>query len=243
MKLKITLVLTIIAMGWNAQAQCDLTDPNLFLGDYYVYSVEPGLLGFRMFNQEGQAELVTLENTGANNWRQFDAVYLPDAGVGQDAVTFPFEFRPDCGVTLLGDTNTGLTCGTGIVLGAASGGSFDTNDDSEFTMFILENVTSDCGEAPSVIELRFSRDEPLAVSDIEVKPFSFAVTKQSQLLVESLQTPLAEIAIYSITGQVILNETPNINSYQKDLSGLNSGIYFVQARTAEGLEQTFKISL
>ncbi|MAT89743.1 MAG: hypothetical protein CMC35_03540 [Flavobacteriaceae bacterium] len=243
MKLKITTTIFLLSIGCNLIAQCDLPSATQFTGPYYVYQVEPGLLGYNAFNASEEPELITIENGGADHIKEFTTVYLPDAEIGQPARTFQFEFKPDCGVTLTEEFLTGLMCVNNLKIGPAGGGDYDSSDDSEFTLVLTDNTTEDCEEPQYIIEIRFSRDNPLDVPKHRDLSFSYHVNSERQLVIESTEDRIGKLVIYNISGQTVVLESPDSDWYQKDLSALPSGIYFVRASTPNGLRQIFKISI
>ena len=148
MKNLYVFLIFLFSTALTSNAQCSLPNFDVFTGDYFITDITPDVLGFSTFNFEGEPTLVTLFSgiTDASQsqpgvtlpipYRSFDAVYLPDTGVGQDAATFALAFLDECEVTFdtIGeiDNSTNLQCTTGIFFGPASGGNYDPADDSEF---------------------------------------------------------------------------------------------------------------
>lgn len=77
------------------------------------------------------------------NGRVFTATYLEEWGYGESQHAIAFG---DGTVTMGRETDNGLGCGANITVGAAPGtGSYNFNDDSQFTLTVLENAREDCG--------------------------------------------------------------------------------------------------
>ena len=127
-----------------------------FVGDYTVVNNSAGVLGFNVFEEGGTVTLVLGETSVERN---FDFIYLPDAGVGQPADTFVVNFV--CNATVVPDgQSTNLTCGTGLTIGPAPSGaqgSYTTGDDSVFSIIFTDNTQSDCGEGPKDVEATFTK--------------------------------------------------------------------------------------
>ncbi len=243
----------------NAFAQCEtFFDPDLFVGDYYVYDITPDVLGFGTFNAAGVPTLVTLfsEVTDASqaspgvgllpDFRAFDAVYLPDAGVGQPARTFAVQLNNFCEATFNTiktiENDSGLTCSFGIRFGPASGGSWSPTDDSEFTLIFETNIFNDCGESAKEVELFFSR-EFLSADEFNVAAgFEHFITANKQLHIKSANINLQNVRISNLLGQELYNANVNATRLILDLETFKTGIYIVNLSTQNG-ETSFKILL
>lgn len=130
--------------------------PDEFIGDYTVVNNSPGVLGFNVFAEGGTVTMVAGETSVDRN---FDFIYLPDAGVGQPADTFLYQLV--CNQVIVPpNQSTNLTCGTGLTIGPAPSGdvgSYTTGDDSVFTIIFTDNVQSDCGEGPMDVMATFTK--------------------------------------------------------------------------------------
>ncbi|PQB05403.1 hypothetical protein [Aureitalea marina] len=127
-----------------------------FVGDYTVVNNSAGVLGFNVFEEGGTVTLVLGETSVE---RQFDFIFLPDAGVGQPADTFILNFVCNATVVPAGQS-TNLTCGGGLTIGPAPSGdqgSYTTGDDSVFSIIFTDNSGSDCGEGPKDVTATFTK--------------------------------------------------------------------------------------
>lgn len=90
------------------------------------------------------------------NGRVFEATYLEEWGYGpsQHAIAFG-----DGTVTMGRETNNGLGCGEDITVGAAPGtGNYDFDDDSQFTLVVLENAREDCGFSSTEVSFTVTKN-------------------------------------------------------------------------------------
>jgi len=243
---KIYLLLVIVLLSSNvSNAQCGLTDFVSFTGEYYITDITPDVLGFSTFNLGGEPTLVTLisELSDAGvvlpiSYRTFSAVFIPDAGVGQDAAEFPLFFNPDCEVTFMSvdgsDITTGLQCTTGIFFGPANGGFYDITDDSEFTVVFETNINSDCGEGPKDVELFFSR-EVLSTDSFTIEDFNYYIARDNILHIESPNQAITNIAIANSLGQIVLNsKVDNQTKLAISLETMTRGLYIVNVVSESG---------
>lgn len=250
------LLLIIVLFSTHfSNAQCELlSDFDSFIGEYYILDITPDVLDFSTFNLDGQPTLVTLfseitdpsqNQPGVNlpiPYRSFDAVYLPDAGVGQPPSTFALVFGTDCNVTFgsIGeiDNSTGLQCTMGIFFGPSVGGNYIASDDSEFTVVFETNITGDCDEDPKDVELFFSRDEILTVSDQIIEGFTHYIARDNVLNVESPNSLIDQVRIYNTSGQ-LLKELKSLNTDHAiiDLNMYSRGIYLVQVSSQQGVSK------
>lgn len=120
-----------------------------FVGTYVISDVTGGVFG----TVWGDGTVVELSVGETSTQRQFDAVYLPQFGIGNGPATFAFDLV--CGgVNVPGGQGSGLTCGNGgITFGppvAAAIGSYDPADDSSFTITFREDEIDDCGGGADV---------------------------------------------------------------------------------------------
>jgi hypothetical protein len=127
-----------------------------FTGDYAVTSIgNPGPLGASTFGVDGSiVSLTALSDTR----RTFTANYLQELGA------FPRDFEIDfiCENVIIAQTqDMALGCGgndVNLVTGPSTNtGDYDPDDDSSFTVVILDNIDSDCGEGPVETSYRFDK--------------------------------------------------------------------------------------
>lgn len=238
-------ILLLLIAGFSVShlyAQCDLNDPVPFTGEYYVDQPVPGPFG-NAFNRPGEPELITLSTGANNNLRDFSAVFLPELDIGQPPADFTIEFRVDCGVTFSQDFSTGLNCdpNIGYYVGPANGGLFDPLDDDSFVMLITENVLFDCNDTTYEIELFFSRDNPLNINETALNPFTFYVGRDQVLHIGSRSELISHVTTFTISGKQVFHNEVNELQFDRDLTDLSSGMYFVQVHGVNGQRQTFKI--
>lgn len=120
-----------------------------FIGPYTVTNNTTGVLDFNVF-EEGATVVLYLPDGGTSVDRAFDYVYLPDAGVGQDAVDFAMQYVCNSVVIPAGQ-NSGLQCSSGLTIGPSPNGEqgiYTTGDDSVVILKFTDNEGSDCGESP-----------------------------------------------------------------------------------------------
>src|SRR5690606_33004284 len=91
----------------------------------------------------GNNMVVNIQAT-SNTGRSFSIPYLSAAVAG---FTSTMSFELACNIVLVPETSGGLQCGIGLVwaINTANPGTFDINDDSEFTISYLHNTLGDCG--------------------------------------------------------------------------------------------------
>ena len=115
-----------------------------FVGDYVVNQVVPGIFAS---NTWGDGTTVTLMIGETSTQRVFEAVYLPDFGIGNGPRAFAFDLV--CGsVNPLPGQASGLQCSAGITLGppvGAAPGTYDPADDSVFNIVLRDDESDDCG--------------------------------------------------------------------------------------------------
>lgn len=148
-----------------------LDETESFVGDYLLEQLTPGLFGYDTFIGD-EPEIVTLFSvqTGDSqttpgvplndNQRSFDGEYIKILGFN-NPFTFVIEFNI-CKVTISEDSGplggtTGVTCtqASPIILGPADGGSYNAQDDSEFTLIFEDDVLMDCGQPLTEPTIRF----------------------------------------------------------------------------------------
>lgn len=252
---KITYLFTLVllVLSFNTKAQCTGTplDALLYTGDYYIYDITPDVLGNSTFNFGGEPTLVTLysEITDASqsipgvflpvNFRSFDALYLPDAGVGQPIDTFAMQFiTSSCEVTFNATTDisnfTSLTCGLGLGFGSATGGAYNDADDSEFTLIFTTNILNDCGDEAKPVELFFSR-ELLNAEEFTSEGFTHYLSSDNVLHVKSDTDAIQAMTVFNLSGQQLMIAEFDASNVNLDVSSLSTGIYLVQAKTLKSV--------
>jgi len=81
----------------------------------------------------------------------------------------------------------------------------------------------------------------LSIRDLQLEQnFKFYPNPVNDILNVSAKSNIDELAIVNVLGQVVKNVQPNLNSFELDLSDLNTGIYFVKTRV-NNTEGTFRI--
>lgn len=113
-----------------------------------------------VFNaQSFNIELAVDENNTLNG-RTFSAAYLGTIGFGAGTYAFNFSIDPftNTNVVNWNDQGTGLACGSGILLGApATRGTYDINDDSQFTIRFVDDPTQDCGAGSEEVQFTLTK--------------------------------------------------------------------------------------
>ncbi len=168
-----------LCTGWIWGQNCNLTETTSYTGAYNMEQVTPGIFGydtfldglnttFQLFSEETDAGQTSPGITLADNERSFDADYIASLGFGNTR-TYIMSFD-SCGVTFSADETTGLQCaGDGVLLGPTAGGDFDANDDNEFTLIFIDDVTDDCSQGSPTVEIRFTKTAEIqCVDDIAV---------------------------------------------------------------------------
>lgn len=256
-KITLLLLVAILSISFKSNAQCSGTDlpVNLYTGEYFIYDITPDVLEYSSFNLAGAPTPVTLfsEDTDVSqtkpfipiplNYRSFDAVYLPDVGVGQDPETFAIQFNPGtCEVTFNAvtgiDNSSGLQCTSPLILNPASGGSYNDADDTEFTIVFLTNIDNDCGDTAKNVELFFST-EFLNTEEFVSEGFSHYTSWENILNVRSNSDPIQNIVIYNLSGQKLMDGQFNTPEVALDVASLSTGVYLAKVETAR-IEGTFK---
>jgi len=166
--MKFFYVLILLVLNSHIHAQCPLPN-SAFVGDYDLVQVTPihPVNGVQTF--EGQ--VVKLKHDIGDNKRKFSAIYLEALGIGQPSTEVSFTL--DCNNVVV-DTGleTGLTCGSSsITLGPANiTGTFNTSDDSSFSL-ILEEYVDDGGCAvttPIITEFMLTKKDCSTPQNISV---------------------------------------------------------------------------
>ncbi|HEY0046550.1 MAG TPA: hypothetical protein VGB44_07565 [Flavobacterium sp.] len=139
---------------------CPLNE-GTFLGSYLmeqISAINPDDGGVPVF--EPQVVTITQANPEVPTSRQFSAIYLEGLGIGQPAATVRFNLA--ClDVIASADIDTFLTCDqvSNITLGpGTTPGSYDTEDDTEFTLTVTEYASDGgCGAAPYQVTFKFTK--------------------------------------------------------------------------------------
>jgi len=161
----------IICFANQLLAQCPLSNTD-FVGDYSLTQVTPNHNANNNI-QSFEDQTVVLSKISGTNKRQFSAVYLEALGISQPPTEVSFTL--DCqSNSVLVDTGleTGLTCSGSpiITLGPANiSGSFNPNDDSNFTLILAEYVDAACGiTTPLVTEFTLTKKPCSSPQNINV---------------------------------------------------------------------------
>ena len=120
-----------------------------FIGDYSVTQVVPGIFAS---NTWGNGTTVTLSVGETSVQRVFEAVYLPEFGIGNGPRAFAFDLI--CGnIDVPSGQASGLQCVGGITFGPpeATRGTYSVDatliadDDSSFNIVFRDDESDDCG--------------------------------------------------------------------------------------------------
>jgi len=128
---------------------CPFGEEIKFEGTYIATTLTPGPLGSSFSGP------IDIKNTGEFD-RGFTANYLPGQGGGFPR-TISLSFV--CGDILIGDLDSGLSCGGGATItitSADSYGYYNPNDDSEFIV-VFKETYGDCGAPDKEITVKFTK--------------------------------------------------------------------------------------
>ena len=81
----------------------------------------------------------------------------------------------------------------------------------------------------------FKVEGTLGINENEISDFEYYYNPLNDLLNISSSESLANIQIYNVLGQKVIEETINDFNYQIDLSGLSTSIYFVKVESENGI--------
>ena len=171
--MKYLYIFIILFLSNAIHAQCSLSN-SAFVGDYDLVQVTPihSINGVQSFEDQ----VIKLKHDTGDNKRKFSAIYLEALGIAQPPTEISFTL--DCNnVVVDTDLETGLTCtsSSSITLGPAdTTGTFNSNDDSSFSL-ILEEYVDDggCGvTTPIITEFMLTKKDcstpqNLSISDID----------------------------------------------------------------------------
>lgn len=130
-------------------------DSTLFVGDYRVTTVTPGVFGASTYGGDGN--VVTLSVGSDSRTREFTANYFED---GRFPRTFLLNFL--CNEVIVPYQDQLVGCG-GNDVNLSTGpsvtghGAYNVADDSSFTVKLTDNVDSDCGGGPVQTEYLFTK--------------------------------------------------------------------------------------
>lgn len=129
-----------------------------FVGEYLFEAQNTGFNGWSTYSETFTATLsVNPENTA--NGRIFTAEPYAQNWGGLNPIDTPIAFS--VGTTYdgpSGGTGTGLGCGGGLAIGLAGElAEVDLFDDSQFTLWLADNIRSDCGAGPVDVEFTVTK--------------------------------------------------------------------------------------
>lgn len=146
-------------------------DDDMFVGDYLVEQVSPGIFGYDTFDPDGDGVVLTLLNnematgetaepvTLTDKQRAFDAYYIAELGFA-NLRTYVLEFFSEK-VYFPYEEYTFLTCSgkEGVYLGFPNSvpGTFEAVNDSIFTLRFLDDVYDSCSGEQLDVELLFTK--------------------------------------------------------------------------------------
>ena len=134
----------------NCNGTVDELDQNTFTGEYIATYEGEGIAVANNSGIFGQSILVNLEIAGSNG-RSFTVPSIyPELG-GFNGISVNLVFNCNGNVALANDTDTGVGCGTGIILSPSQFGSYNPIDDSSFTIQFQEDSESSCGEPGTTV--------------------------------------------------------------------------------------------
>ena len=191
---------------------CNALEVGSFIGSYGMEQLTPSIFGYDTFIDAINSPLELFEGeTDASqvdpfipldtNQRSFDADYIAILGF-DNTETYIIEFDGcDDGVTFSDLEDTALQCGDGIQLGPDEGGTFDVNDDSEFTFAFQDDITDDCGTGSPNVLIRFFQTVPLEIecmdAEISLGEDGIAFIDVSDVLVGSTDGASVDISTFN----------------------------------------------
>ncbi len=139
----------------NVPVVC-LFNNDLFVGEYTMTQGNSGVFG-NFFDTD--SETVTVSNPDANTMRKFTFPYL-DRFVSGNTSEIVVDFV--CGNVVLATEGqpSGLACsGNSLLFSTGTDrGTFNSTDDSSFTLIIKENSASACGAGPVDVTFTFTKN-------------------------------------------------------------------------------------
>jgi len=218
-------------------------------------SVAGAIAGGWLFNAT-QTFDVEIHNIGATANVVFKATPLAEHDSAEFYLALSFG---DGTVTLKDILNTGLMCGSApIEFGPAMEvfGSYDPNDDSEFSFVIRENVTEACGQPydeilftatriSSSIDDETPEDHPTRISLHQNYPNPFNPT--TQIRYDLPEAAEVRLEVFNVMGQrvaTLVNEhqAAGVHTATFNGSGLASGVYIYRFTSGNFME-TMKMVL
>jgi hypothetical protein len=122
------------------------------------------------------------------------------------------------GTTLIGDSITALTLVNNVPKVAAT---------IKYTIRAIDsrNIVSPASSVSAVITIT----PPISVQQNEISGLKVYPVPAGDFVNVSATSPILSIAVIDISGKLLIEKNNlNVNSYQVDLSGLNSGMYFLK---------------
>lgn len=199
--------------------------------------------------------VVTLDgNTYESNTLQIDSYAWVGLTMGyQDGPDDNIELDPDTGNLML-CAGTGFTIEVympytvvqwyrnGIPISGANNMQYHVTEAGSYHVVaapgFCPDSTSSTEGLPIVVAI--DNDCSLGIGNPDVPLLSYYPNPVSGNLHFTSQYPIQALSVYSISGQKVWSDKPNALSGNADLSGLSSGIYFLEAQT-ENRSQRFKI--
>jgi len=141
-----------------------------FVGTYTMSQDAPttsgtaaAFAGGLVFDDDGDLDITVELAIDPNNTlsgRTFSAAYLAALGFGPGNYSFNLSIDPFTGNNVVNwpDQGTGLACSSGIVLGEPeTRGTYDIDDDSEFTIRFVDDPTQDCGAGSQEVQFTLTK--------------------------------------------------------------------------------------
>ncbi|QBZ98932.1 T9SS type A sorting domain-containing protein [Flavobacterium sangjuense] len=105
------------------------------------------------------------------------------------------------------------------------------------TIYYAVNVASGCPSAPLAVTVTVE----LGVIGFDNASFSFYPNPTSGILTLSYANGIANVSVYNLIGQMVLDRKTNLNEVQIDLSSLTSSTYLVKVTTVDGNSKVVKV--
>jgi hypothetical protein len=105
------------------------------------------------------------------------------------------------------------------------------------TIYYAVNVSSGCPSAPLAVTVTVE----LGVGGFDNASFSFYPNPTSGILTLSYSSSIANVSVYNLIGQVVMDRKTNLNEVQIDLTPLASSTYMVKVTAVDGNSKVIKV--
>ncbi len=184
-------------------------DPNSFIGDYTLTTLQTGIFDSAVFLNGN----VTIVQGNEPTDRVMSVAPYPEFG------TFPpmnFTFSLVCGDVIVPTGQvTGVGCGSSTTIGPAdTTGSFDLGDDSSFNIIFADDEGGSCGP-PYIAEITLTKNGEPIISDEE---FDFSIVALDG-------KHHSDLVVYDITNGEVQSSTSVGSQIDTPLNEINNNIH------------------